>query len=171
MNFIQARNTEAPGFLGLREAMRLLPGGVSVITAGVGDDVTGATVTTAHSLSVAPETMVISINLGSSTWPVIERYRHFCVNILGDTHQPIADRFAGKGGVKGRDRYRDARWAPLVTGALALEDALAAVDCEVEDFVERHSHALVFGRVRAVATGRGGNALVYGNGRYQSYAL
>ncbi|RWB37917.1 MAG: hypothetical protein EOQ44_32270 [Mesorhizobium sp.] len=46
----------------LKFAMRHLAGAVSVVTAGIGDERTGATVTTAHSLSVDPEVMVVSIN-------------------------------------------------------------------------------------------------------------
>ncbi|ESY10705.1 hypothetical protein X750_32085 [Mesorhizobium sp. LNJC394B00] len=51
--------------------MRHLAGAVSVVTAGIGDERTGATITTAHSLSVEPEVMVVSINLSSSTWAAI----------------------------------------------------------------------------------------------------
>lgn len=151
--------------LGLKAAMRHLVGAVSVVTAGTGDDRTGATVTSAHSLSVDPETMLVSINLSSSTWPVIERHGHFCVNILSASQVAIADRFAGRGGLKGKDRYEGAEWTTLVTGAQALHGALASVDCDVEHVLKRHSHALIFGAVRAVRTSPG-DALVYSHGRY-----
>lgn len=156
--------------LGLKGAMRHLVGAVSVVTAGVGDDRTGATVTSAHSLSMEPETMLVSINLSSSTWPVIERHGHFCVNILAADQIEIADRFAGRGGLKGVDRYQGAEWTTLVTGAQALHGALASVDCDVEHIVRRHSHALIFGAVRAVRTAPG-DALVYSHGRYGTLPL
>ena len=149
----------------LKEAMRHLAGGVSVVTAGTGDERTGATVTSAHSLSVEPETMVVSINLSSSTWPVIRRFGHFCVNLLADHQQEVADRFAGRGGVKGADRYLGAEWQTLETGAGALIGALASVDCEVDEIIERHSHALILGAVRSVVVS-GGHPLVYSHGRY-----
>ena len=149
----------------LKDAMRHLAGGVSVVTAGTGDERTGATVTTAHSLSVDPETMVVSINLSSSTWPVIRRFGHYCVNLLAQGQQPVADRFAGRGGVKGRERYLGAEWTVLETGAGVLVGAVASVDCEVEEIIERHSHALILGTVRAVAV-NGGEPLVYSHGRY-----
>jgi flavin reductase (DIM6/NTAB) family NADH-FMN oxidoreductase RutF len=152
----------------LKQAMRHLVGAVCVVTAGTGDDRTGATVTSAHSLSIEPETMLVSINLSSSSWPVIRRYGHFCVNILAADQQAIADRFAGRGGIKGKDRYDGADWRILETGALALDGALASIDCHVEEVVERHSHALIFGAVRAVVTG-GGDALVYSHGRYGAH--
>lgn len=155
---------------GLKAAMRHLVGGVSVVTAGRGDSRTGATVTSAHSLSMEPETMLVSINLASSTWPAIRDGGHFCVNILRAGQQEIADRFAGRGGLKGAERYQGADWTVLETGALALNGALASIDCEVEHIVERHSHALVFGRVRTVVTGHGA-ALVYSHGRYGVHAV
>jgi flavin reductase (DIM6/NTAB) family NADH-FMN oxidoreductase RutF len=157
---------DASTALGLKHAMRHLVGGVCVITAGTGDDRTGATVTSANSLSVEPETMVACINLASSTWTAIKANRHFCVNLLGAGHAEIADRFSGRGGIKGPARYEGARWLSLETGALALDGALAAIDCELEHVVERHSHAVVFGAVRAVLLGGDAPALVYSHGRY-----
>lgn len=152
----------------LKFAMRHLPGAVCVVTAGVGAERTGATVTTAHSLSVEPEMMVVSINLNSSTWAAINRHQHFCVNVLRADQTAIADRFAGRGGLKGSARYEGSRWSPLATGALALENALAAVDCTVEDTIIRHSHALILGRVRHVVSGVPGPALIYHHGAYGS---
>jgi flavin reductase (DIM6/NTAB) family NADH-FMN oxidoreductase RutF len=150
-------------------AMRSLGGGVSVITAGRGDDRTGATVTSATALSMDPPTMIVNINKSSSSWPVISRYGHFCVNILGSEQQAIADRFAGVGGIKGVARYEGARWTSLVSGAPVLAEALAAIDCEVEEIIERHSHAIILGRALAVITGAG-QSLIYSNGRYRQFA-
>jgi flavin reductase (DIM6/NTAB) family NADH-FMN oxidoreductase RutF len=153
----------------LTDAMRLMVGPVCVVTAGRGKDRTGATVTTAHSLSIEPEVMVVSINLSSSTYNAISRYRHYCVNVLTAEQQHIADRFAGRGGVKGVERYDGARWTPTGTGAMALEGALASIDCSVEDVLIRHSHALILGRVEAVVLGEDSSSLIYRSGRYGSH--
>lgn len=75
---------------GLKEALRTLGGGVSVITAGVGAERSGATVTSATALSVDPPRMLVSLNRSSSTWPVVERYGHFAVNVIGADHQEVA---------------------------------------------------------------------------------
>ena len=45
-----------------RGAMRHLAGGVSVITAGRGKDISGMTVTSVSSLSVEPPALIVSIN-------------------------------------------------------------------------------------------------------------
>ncbi|MCX8996753.1 flavin reductase family protein [Rhizobiaceae bacterium BDR2-2] len=153
----------------LRLSMRHLAGGVCVITAGGGNDRTGATVTSATALSVDPPTMIVNINRSSSLWPVISRHNHFCVNVLAAGQRPVADNFAGKGGLKGSERYRDGEWYALESGALALNGALAAIDCAVEDVIERHTHAIVIGRVLAIDTGAGGEPLIYHDGSYGSF--
>ncbi|NML76684.1 flavin reductase family protein [Rhizobium sp. S-51] len=153
---------------GLKSALRNLTGGVSIITAGEGEARTGATVTSATALSVEPPRMLVSLNRTSSTWPVVERYGHFCVNIVGPLHEGLANQFAGRGGLKGPDRYRGASWTTLVSGAPVLEDAASAIDCEVEEVLERHSHAIVIGRVVGIRV-LGGGSLVYGNGRYSAF--
>ncbi len=153
----------------LKRAMRGLPAAVSVVTAGIGDDRTGATVTSVASFSMTPPTMMVSLNRSSSTWLAVQRYGHFCINVLREDQQAVADRFAGRGGLRGTHRYGDDAWAPLSTGALALEGALAAIDCELEEAFERHSHALLLGRVSAITFGSGA-ALLYGDGRYGTFA-
>src|SRR4029453_18911956 len=134
-----------------RNAMRQLTGGVSVITAGRGRDISGMTVTSVSSLSVDPPTLIVSINREASSWPLVKRYGFFGVNILTSDQIDIAERFTGKGGLKGADRFAGAHWTTRVSGVPLLTDALAVSDCEVEDVVERHSHAIVIGRGLVVA--------------------
>jgi Conserved protein/domain typically associated with flavoprotein oxygenases, DIM6/NTAB family len=149
----------------LKLALRTLGGGVSVITAGADETRTGATVTSATALSIDPPRMLVSLNRSSSTWPVVERFGHFGVNILGARHEAVAQQFAGAGGLKGPDRYRGADWTSLVSGAPVLADAAAVIDCEVEEAIERYSHVIVIGRVLAIRIGEG-HSLLYQNGRY-----
>ena len=146
MNFVSSASF-APAPL-LRDAMRHLVSGVCIVTAGLGDDQTGMTVTSATSLSIDPPTMIVCINRSSSVWQRIQRYRHFCINILADHHNEIAERFAGRGGLRGAARYAGANWKILETGAPALDGALAAIDCDFESHVEWHTHAVVLGSVR-----------------------
>lgn len=153
----------------LRRSMRNLAGGVCVVTAGSGAERSGATVTSATALSVDPPTMIVNINRTSSLWPLIARHNHFCINILGAGQRAIADNFAGKGGLKGAERYRDGEWVTLESGALALKGALSAIDCAVEDVIERHTHAIVIGRVLAIEPGNPGEPLIYHDGSYGSF--
>jgi flavin reductase (DIM6/NTAB) family NADH-FMN oxidoreductase RutF len=149
-----------------RGAMRHLTGGVSVITVGQGKDITGMTVTSVSSLSVEPPTLIVSINRESSSWPILKRQGFFGVNILAADQLDVAERFTGKGGVKGADRFSGAQWTTRISGVPLLAGALAAIDCEVEDIVERHSHAIVIGRVLDIQTSGHTAALAYWQGRY-----
>jgi flavin reductase (DIM6/NTAB) family NADH-FMN oxidoreductase RutF len=149
-----------------RNAMRQLTGGVSVITAGKGRDISGMTVTSVSSLSVDPPSLIVSLNRESSSWPLVKRYGFFGVNILTSDQIDIAERFTGKGGLKGADRFAGAQWTTRASGVPLLADALAAIDCEVEDVVERHSHAIVIGRVLDVAVSARTAALAYWQRRY-----
>jgi flavin reductase (DIM6/NTAB) family NADH-FMN oxidoreductase RutF len=149
-----------------RGAMRHLAGGVSVITAGRGKNISGMTVTSVSSLSVEPPALIVSINRASSSWPLVKRYGFFGVNILTSDQVEIAERFTGKGGLKGADRFAGAEWTTRASGVPLLTGALAAIDCEVEDIVERHSHAILIGRVLDLQLSGRTAALAYWQGRY-----
>jgi flavin reductase (DIM6/NTAB) family NADH-FMN oxidoreductase RutF len=149
-----------------RAAMRQLSGGVSVITTGRGDEISGMTVTSVASLAVDPASLIVSINRQSSSWPILLRHRAFGVNILGAAQQDVAERFTGRDGLKGRDRFAGAQWTALVSGVPLLVDALAAIDCEVEEIIERHSHGIVIGRVLQTRVSPNTSALAYWQGQY-----
>jgi flavin reductase (DIM6/NTAB) family NADH-FMN oxidoreductase RutF len=149
-----------------RSAMRHLAGGVSVITVGSGKDVTGMTVTSVSSLSVDPPTLIVSINRGSSSWPLLARYGFFGVNILTADQIDIAERFTGKDGLKGADRFAGGPWTTGLSGVPLLIGALSAIECEAEDIIERHSHAIVIGRVLDIRASGRTAALAYWQGQY-----
>lgn len=151
-----------------RDAMRSLAGGVSIITVGQGQDITGMTVTSVCSLSVEPPTLMVSVNRSSSSWPLLRRYGSFGVNIPGADQLDIAERFSGKGGMKGAARFNGATWTRGATGVPLLEGALAAIACSVEEIIERHSHAIVIGRVREIVSCAGKGALAYWDGQYST---
>lgn len=149
-----------------RGAMRHLTGGVSIITAGRGKDITGMTVTSVTSLSIEPPTLLVSISRDASSLPLIRRHGAFGVNILAADQLDVAERFAGKGGLKGADRFVGARWVTSVSGVPLLVGALSAVDCEIEEIIERHSHGIVIGRVRGIKNSARTAALAYWHGQY-----
>lgn len=149
-----------------RGAMRHLPGGVSIITAGRGSDISGMTVTSVSSFSVEPPTLIVSINREASSWPLIRRHGSFGVNILAADQTAIAERFTGKGGLKGVARFAGLESITLVSGVPLLAGVLAAIDCHVEDIIERHSHALLIGRVLDIRASGRSAALAYWDGQY-----
>src|SRR4051812_14402604 len=149
-----------------RGAMRQLTGGVSVITVGRGRDISGMTVTSVSSLSVDPPTLIVSVNRSASSWPLLQRYGAFGVNILASDQIDIAERFSGKDGLKGAARFAGAEWTTRASGVPLLVGALAAIDCEIEEIIERHSHAILIGRVRDLQVSSRTAALAYWQGQY-----
>jgi flavin reductase (DIM6/NTAB) family NADH-FMN oxidoreductase RutF len=137
-----------------------------VITVGRGKDITGMTVTSVSSLSVDPPSLVVSINRASSSWPLLKRYGFFGVNILTADQLDVAERFTGQDGLNGAERFAGAAWTTGASGVPLLVGAPAAIDCEVEDIVERHSHAIVIGRVLDMRLSSGTAALAYWQGQY-----
>jgi len=153
-----------------RDAMRQLPGGVSVITVGRGEERSGLTVTSVSSLSLDPPTLIVCVYKQSSSWPLLLKHKAFGVNVLRADQQAVAERFAGRGGLRGPARFGDEPWITLATGVPLLAAALARIDCGVEETIDRHSHAIVIGRVEAVQVTSSGEALVYWHGQYVSSA-
>lgn len=153
----------------LKDAMRLLAGSVTVITTGKAPHRAGLTATSTTSLSVDPPRLLVAVNKNASAFPVLKETGVFAANLLSPADQAVANVFAGVGGLKGEDRYAPFDWHTLVSGASILKGALAAVDCEVEEIIERHSHAIVIGRVVAVQVGQG-EPLLYWQGDYRTLA-
>lgn len=150
-----------------KDSMRHLAGAVSVITVGRGEDRTGFTATSVSSLSIEPPSILVSLNRSSSSWPVLQRHGSFAVNVLAHDQRHVADRFAGRGGIKGVERYLGAEWTELVTGTSALSNALTVLDCELDEAIDRHSHSILIGRVRAITVRGEAQPLLYWHGAYR----
>jgi len=148
-----------------RSVMRRLAGGVSIVTAGRDDDITGMTVTSLTSLSANPPRLLVSINRQASSFALIERYRLFGINILGSDQQQLADRFSN-GKLKGKQRFEGAGWFPGSSRVPLLANSLAAIECQVEEIIERHSHGIIVGRLLNMELSHRLSGLVYWNGQY-----
>jgi flavin reductase (DIM6/NTAB) family NADH-FMN oxidoreductase RutF len=148
-----------------RSVMRRLAGGVSIITAGRDNDITGMTVTSLTSLSATPPRLLVSINRQASAFALIEHHRFFGVSILGSYQHDIADRFSDRR-LKGRQRFEGIEWSSGPSGVPLLGHSLATVECQVEEIIERHSHGIVVGSLLSFELSPRLSGLVYWNGQY-----
>ena len=151
-----------------RQAMREFAAGVALVASGGGDARSGCTVTALTSLSLTPPTLLVCLSRDALTLERLRETGAFSVNLLGARHRELADRFASRAGARGAARFAVGRWTTLATGAPALADALAAIDCRVEEILERHTHAIVIGAVAAVQRGEGGAALAHWRSHYET---
>lgn len=149
-----------------RSAMRQLASGVCIVTLGAGEQRAGMTATSVASLSVDPPTLIVCVNRAASIYGALAGGARFGVSVLAAGQGEFADRFAGRTGHRGSERFGEGRWRQFPSGVHVLWDAAAAFECEVEDLVERHTHAIVIGRVRLAASGSNSGALVYWRGAY-----
>jgi flavin reductase (DIM6/NTAB) family NADH-FMN oxidoreductase RutF len=148
-----------------RSVMRRPAGGVSIITAGGGNDITGMTVTSLTSLSAAPPRLLVSINRQASSFVLIERHRLFRVSILGSDRHGIAGQFSNDR-LKGSQRFEGIEWSPGSSGVPLLSHSLATIECRVEEIIERHSHGIVVGSLLSFELAPRLSGLVYWNGQY-----
>jgi flavin reductase (DIM6/NTAB) family NADH-FMN oxidoreductase RutF len=151
-----------------RLAMREFASGVAIVTCVNGQERAGCTATALSSLSLAPPSLVVLLERSSSTLASLRQAGAFAVNLLAAQHGPLAERFSGRGGVKGEARFDEGEWLPLVSGAPALADALASLDCRVEEILERHTHAIIIGAVQAVRLGGKTPGLVHWRSRFET---
>ena len=149
-----------------RQAMREFAAGVSIVACGAGDARSGCTVTALTSLSLAPPTLLVCLSRDAHTLKRLRETGAFSVNLLAARHRELADRFASRVGERGAARFAVGRWTTLATGSPLLADALAAIDCRVEEIIERHTHAIVIGRVKDLTISDGAGALVYWRGGF-----
>ncbi len=151
-----------------RQAMRALSSGVAIVACGDGERRVGCTVTAVASLSLTPPTLIVSLARTSSTLAGLREAGAFSVNLLAARHEPLAQRFSGRGGVHGSRRFDGADWATLATGAPVLAGAIAAFDCLIEEVIERHSHAIVLGAVVSLREGPDEPALAHWRGEFSA---
>ncbi|MBB3148524.1 flavin reductase (DIM6/NTAB) family NADH-FMN oxidoreductase RutF [Phyllobacterium trifolii] len=153
-------------------AMRLLAGGVAAITVGSGAEMTGFTATSVVSLSAEPPRLMFGISQTSSSWKALTEGRAFAVNLLNSDANNVADRFAGRAGVKGIARYDNAEWKTRKTGVQTLASAMAGFDCEVEEILLRYDHAIVIGRVKEawISQNQTEEPLLYWQGAYGTFS-
>jgi flavin reductase (DIM6/NTAB) family NADH-FMN oxidoreductase RutF len=145
--------------------MRRLAGGVAIVTAGRGHDISGMTVTSLTSLSADPPRLMVSISRQASSFALIQQHRLFGVNILGSDQQALAARFSN-GRLKGNQRFEGTAWQASPSGTPLLENSLATVECQVEEIIERHSHGIIVGRLLSMELSHRLSGLVYWNGQY-----
>ena len=154
-----------------RAIMRHQAGAVTVIACGTAGARAGLTATAVASLSDEPPTVLACVNRTTWAHDAILRAQAFSVNLLSDAQQEVAERFAGKGGLKGEARFEGVRWRTLATGSPILDQALASLDCEL---IEQHTfstHSIFIGRVVAGEFRAAAKPLLYFRGDYWNFDL
>ena len=146
-------------------ALRRVAAGVSVVTAGRGEEITGVTIASLISLSSEPPRLMISLGNRSSAYPLIARDGWFGINILSSDQLALADRFSTPH-LSGQQKFEGIDWSRGPAGVPLLQHAQAAIACEVDEIIERYAHAIIVGRPDSVELAPKLSSLLYWNDQY-----
>jgi flavin reductase (DIM6/NTAB) family NADH-FMN oxidoreductase RutF len=140
---------------------------VAVVTAQGPEGPSGFLALSATHLAADPPMLMVSIDKRTGTLAAVRHARHFAINYLPREEEALADMFGGKGGVHGANRFSSGRWSKLTTGAPILDNAIGALDCALEETVERFDTIIAIGRLVDFTARGDGEPLLFFRGGYR----
>jgi len=152
-----------------RRAMRGLASGVTIISAGAGSARRGLTATSICSLSDDPPSVVVCIRKATETHRAILDSGAFSIQVLSTEHEIVAERFAGRHGLRAAAKFDRREWTTLPTGSSMLSGAVAFLECVVLTIADGISHSIFIGLVREVYVDTRREPLVYCAGSFGAF--
>ena len=149
----------APTRDAFRDAMARLGGAVNIVSTDGPAGRAGFTASAVCSVSDTPPTLLVCLNRNASVYETFKTNRILCVNTLAHDQEAIATLFGGKTPMD--ERFAAAAWSRRLTGAPALEGAVARFDCRVSEIVESGTHDVLFCTVLAAEVEAGLHGLIY----------
>jgi 3-hydroxy-9,10-secoandrosta-1,3,5(10)-triene-9,17-dione monooxygenase reductase component len=137
--------------------------GVAVVTADGPEGPAGLTTNAFSSVSLDPLLVLVCIDRGSRTLPVVQAAGRFAVNVLPAGGEELARIFASKTLV-GREKF-EAVTHRVEYGVPVLDEALAWLACDLTELVDAGDHRIALGAVTH-AGAREGEPLVFFRGGY-----
>lgn len=136
-----------------RRLSDLITAGLAVMTTRQGNHDVAVTLDSYLDVSYDPPTMLVALYGMSRAAEAAEEAGHFCLNVLAEDQQHLADRFGTPaspliGLLSGLEVTR------TVHGDAALDGTLAHFSIEVEQAVDAATHRLLIGPVTEMGQGR-----------------
>lgn len=127
------------------EIMASFPSGVAIVTTADGAGTPyGLTTTAVASVSADPPTLVVCVDLGARTLPILRERRSFVVNFMREGRSELCRLFASKAD----DKFARVAYRRSDAGLPLLEhDALAWAGCETERELVVGDHVLLIAHV------------------------
>ena len=149
-----------------RDVLRCFAAGVTVMTANRAGRIHGLTVSAFVSVSADPPLVAAVIHRDHGVHSLLEvGGASFAVNILSQEQTELSERFAF---APEDERFDGVAWTTAETGAPILTDALAWLDCRIEDRHLAGSHVIYVARVLAGEECRSGaGPLIYWDRAYR----
>ncbi|MBB6174541.1 flavin reductase (DIM6/NTAB) family NADH-FMN oxidoreductase RutF [Nocardiopsis mwathae] len=144
---------------------RFATGVVAVTAIDAAGRPAGMAVNSFTSVSLAPPLVAFCVAHTSTSWPSIRNAGRCCLNILGGGQRPVSAQFAARG----TDKFAGLSWSPAPSGSPLLADALAWLDCAIDDEHTAGDHDIVVARVDAAGLGADRDPLVFFGSRYGTF--
>lgn len=121
--------------------------GATIVTVDGIDGPAGFLGLSATHVTAAPPVVLVCVQHTTTALKDIIQQRRFALNFLPRSSVDIVDLFSGKSGITGAARFDAASWTSLTTGCPIFREAVGALDCTLEEVIERENVALTLGRV------------------------
>jgi len=152
----------------LAEAMRRVAMTVSIISAGDNKGRQYAmTATSAISVSLNPESMLVCINKNTLFSSIIGAADRFAVNLLSTAQVALSKDCAG--GLPQDSRVNDRDWEIHTDGLALLKGAQASILCRKTRLYEHGTHNLLIGDVYDIVVHEYNDTLLYMDGKYGKF--
>jgi flavin reductase (DIM6/NTAB) family NADH-FMN oxidoreductase RutF len=129
-----------------REIMACFPTGVAIVTAQIGGEPRGLTVSSFCSVSMTPPLVLVCVDRTSQTLPALREAGGFTVNFLALGRHELAARFASKAEAK-FDGVRWERPALPEGGPVLIDDVSAHAVCRTREAFAAGDHWIFLGEV------------------------
>ena len=148
-----------------RNALGTFATGVTIITAMTADGRPyGLTCNSFASVSLNPPLVLWSLGMFSNGLSVFQNASHFAVNVLGESQQELANKFAKSSG----EKFVGVDWKPGLGNAPILADSVANFQCRAANRYYGGDHVIFLGAVEAYSYGRR-EPLLFARGGYGSF--
>jgi len=144
--------------------------GAAVVTTADAEGPAGFFALSATHLSADPPLLMVSIDARTSALSKVLAARNFAISYLPDDAGDLLDIFSGKSPLKGAERFQPGRWTTLATGAPILAAAVGALDCVLEDAIEREGAVIAIGRLVDFASDPDRQPLISFRGKFRGLA-
>lgn len=147
-----------------RQAVGLLPTGVTVVSAFGAEGPAGATASAVCSLSLSPMMMLVCLDHSSRSLTALKVADRFGISVLGEGQRTAAEIFATKS--EQSQKWATVDWTDHL-GVPIIENSLAHIVCGLIDVFPGGDHAIITGNVIEVEA-EPGEPLVYHGGIFRA---
>ena len=134
---------------------------MNVITTISDDGPCGLTASAVCAVTDEPPTLLLCINRDSEMNEAFKKSGVLCVNTLSPAQERLSPLFASMTGASQSERFLEANWSILATGAPVLTDAVVSFDCRITQSTEVGTHTVFFCEVEALQAGAESEGLIY----------